>query len=310
MPKITDIYPKQFGRFKSVVNSGGYAKGFLVTGRAGSGARRFAEEMASLLLCERQTDCGKCAICLTRDHPDKVAVAPGAGGSIGIKEVQDLTASLSKTAFSARLKVGLVLDAHEMTDEAANALLKTLEEPTESTVIILSADDKKLLPGTIVSRCQATRLPAVTPQELRSLYQDIENGEVLAGLAGGRPELLLELAENPQRAQDYKRMAEMFIALPGQKLTGRLKVVDQLADENIKTFMEVGISVLRDLLLTFNGYEDGITFKHMKNNLRQLSFTIDAGWLVRQLTQMQRQLNRLNSNANPRLVLEAAVLEL
>ena len=84
--------------------------------------------------------------------------------SIGIEEIRTLQKNLSLRPFSSKKKTALIKDAHLLTAEAQNALLKTLEEPPEHSLIILTAPDSFWLLPTVVSRCQVITLPTKIPQ--------------------------------------------------------------------------------------------------------------------------------------------------
>lgn len=96
---------------------------------------------------------------LLKNNPDFIILDKGEGASIGIAEVRSLQESLSLKPFQEAKKTALIKEAQDLTTEAQNALLKTLEEPNATTLIILTAPDTFWLYPTIVSRCQIMRLP-------------------------------------------------------------------------------------------------------------------------------------------------------
>ncbi|MGB9637290.1 MAG: hypothetical protein ACPLY7_00645 [Microgenomates group bacterium] len=96
------------------------------------------------------------------NNPDFFVLQAGEGGSIGIAEIKDLQERLSLKPFREKTKTALIKEAQNLTIEAQNALLKTLEEPNNTTLIILTAPDASWLSPTLVSRCQTERLPAKT----------------------------------------------------------------------------------------------------------------------------------------------------
>lgn len=192
----------------------------LFTGPTGTGKRRLADAFAALLLCAGPRDglaCGHCKSCLllaAGTHPDAMTVVPealreggadaeadGEGGSrkrkpsaeIRVDDVRDVIAFATQTAQFGGRRVVIIDPAHLMNVNAANALLKTLEEPGEGLTLLLLSDAPALLPATIRSRCQQVRLPPPSPAEAVSW---------LAGLAGSedRARALLAAAGNPMRA--------------------------------------------------------------------------------------------------------------
>lgn len=116
-----------------------------------------AFDVARLLNCPgKKSPCGICDDCLkinNRNHPDVFIIDPEKG-FIKIEAIRDAQKFLSLTSFQASLKVVIVNNAHQLTAEAANAFLKTLEEPAGSCLIVLVSSRPDLLMPTIVSRCR------------------------------------------------------------------------------------------------------------------------------------------------------------
>ncbi|GHA29263.1 DNA polymerase III subunit delta' [Oceanisphaera arctica] len=141
----------------------------LLKGVAGTGKRELATELARVLLCQHTTvasneqpaPCGHCHSCQlikAGNHSD-LHVVTGQQRSIGVDAIRQLTQVLSESARLGHGKVAVIEQADKMTEAAANALLKTLEEPAgEATLLLTSAHPERLLP-TIRSRCQQWLLP-------------------------------------------------------------------------------------------------------------------------------------------------------
>lgn len=103
--------------------------------------------------------CGRCRSCRkiqVDSHPDIIRMEP-AGQYIRIAQIRELLGTLAMKPYEAKLRVVIISDAHAMNPEAGNALLKILEEPPESTILILTASGTADLLPTIVSRCQQIR---------------------------------------------------------------------------------------------------------------------------------------------------------
>ncbi|GAB2675999.1 DNA polymerase III subunit delta' [Aliiglaciecola sp. 3_MG-2023] len=135
----------------------------LIKGPVGIGKTDFSYQLAKSILCKSDTQkpCGKCQSCLLFDaqsHPDLHQVA--SEKQLGVDLIRDAIQKLSSKAHLSGNKVLIIEQAESMTESAANALLKTLEEPTENTFIFLvSAFPERLLP-TIISRCEKVNLYA------------------------------------------------------------------------------------------------------------------------------------------------------
>ncbi|MGH8040483.1 MAG: DNA polymerase III subunit delta' [Rudaea sp.] len=183
----------------------------LLCGPAGLGKRVFADAFAAALLCEHadEAPCGQCRACRlvhAGSHPDKVRISFDLRDDgklrteIIVDQMRALSARLAMTAQFGGLQIALIDPADAMNANAANALLKTLEEPTPATVIVLLADRPARLPATIRSRCQ--RIDFSLPPEEQALAwlraQEIDARTATAALAaaGGNPGMALELARS------------------------------------------------------------------------------------------------------------------
>ncbi|HLB57072.1 MAG TPA: DNA polymerase III subunit delta' [Coxiellaceae bacterium] len=131
---------------------------YLLSGISGVGKTNFAKKFASILLCEKNHSCGTCRACkqLQSDsHPDFILIKPEEKShSIKIDQIREMSDKVSRTAHAGGYQVVVISPADAMPIQAANALLKTLEEPFGKVIIFLIDDQKSILPATIISRCQ------------------------------------------------------------------------------------------------------------------------------------------------------------
>lgn len=178
----------------------------LLGGPSGIGKRQFALALAQYIMCERPvsgTACGECRQCgfnRAGTHPDLKLVAPEERGrQIRIDQVRDVVEFLGHTAQQGGYKVTIIRPAEAMNINAANALLKSLEEPAGNTLLILIADSPSLLLATIRSRCQIVTFPL--PERERALAwlgtvlgaDNQQQAETLLAEAQGQPLAALEL---------------------------------------------------------------------------------------------------------------------
>lgn len=144
---------------KAVFSCGRIAHAYIFVGPEGIGKRKAALNFAKLLLCENPLacePCDRCASCLKAEvfnHPDIQEASPD-GQFIKIDAIREACRRLSLKGFESSFKVLIITQAKALNEESSNALLKTLEEPTANTVIILLADTLKSVLPTIASRCQ------------------------------------------------------------------------------------------------------------------------------------------------------------
>lgn len=191
----------------------------LITGGNGLGKSLFACRFARALLCARPgTDggaCGTCSACrmlASSGHPDLHQVTPPADKQqIVIDQIRDLTANLEMKSHAGGFKIALIHPAERMNMAAANSLLKTLEEPTDNTLLLLVSERPARLAPTIRSRCQVCHLvPPATDQAVAWLENKLGNQqpvEVLLRLGAGAPLQALRLAEG-----DILEQRKMWIA--------------------------------------------------------------------------------------------------
>ncbi len=150
--------------------AGRVASAQLIHDEAGAGGEAFAMLTAKLLLCEHAPDpCGACRSCRAFDnaqHPDFLLLGPTDESKyIRVEQIRDLSEQLALTSHGGRGTVALLAAADSMNAHAANALLKTLEEPRRGVTLLLVAASPSRLPATIRSRCQRLKIPAPNREE-------------------------------------------------------------------------------------------------------------------------------------------------
>jgi DNA polymerase-3 subunit delta' len=201
-----DSVPEQ-AEAKRLLSAGlaeGPAHAYLLHGPAGVGKRRAALAFASELLCG-DPRVGR------RTHPDLYVLEP-LGDQIRIDAVRELRRDLHLRPFEAERRVYLILGAHLLNDEAADALLKDLEEPPSYAVIVLVADELGSLPETIRSRCQHVPFRRLSERAVRAEVQarapelSEEEAISIARVAGGR----LDRAERLLDPTAARRRAELL----------------------------------------------------------------------------------------------------
>lgn len=166
----------------------------LLTSDSGLGLEGTAQIMASRLLCDVSVDgrCGRCNACqllAAGTHGDYRWITTLEGkASIGIDQIRGASDFITKTASYGSLKVLVVAEADRMTNGAANALLKTLEEPSGNSVIFMLARRPWLLPPTIRSRCQSWKMPRLSRLTCTRYLQ--EHGIAITSEVEENPRLL------------------------------------------------------------------------------------------------------------------------
>lgn len=135
----------------------------LFTGNKGVGKYQLSVAFSRYLLCHTEQSCGQCHGCVlfsAGHHPDFFVLMPEEHGQIKIDQIRQITEKLNYTAQQGSYRIVVIKEAHAMNTAAANALLKTLEEPGEKTLLMLTTASESFLPPTIRSRCQVLKIKA------------------------------------------------------------------------------------------------------------------------------------------------------
>ena len=154
---------------------------YLFVGTDGIGKSLFAKEFAHMILCssEQEKPCKTCKSCLEfqgESHPDFLQIEPEDGKTIKIEQIRYLQEKIAEKPVTSTKKVYIIQDSDKMTREAANGLLKTLEEPPSYAILILiTANESKLL-ATIKSRCTKIAFQSLTEEEIKT-YLKSQNSE-------------------------------------------------------------------------------------------------------------------------------------
>lgn len=216
----------QWQRLGAQWRAGRCPHALLFSGQAGLGKRRFAEAFAALVLCEQPQQglaCGQCRGCrLWRagSHPDFLRVEPEKpGGPLKVEQVRQLGGFVGRTSGREGARVVWLAPAEAMNVNAANALLKNLEEPAASVIFLLITDSPSGLLPTIRSRCQSVGFPAPGEESaLRWLQEGGLDGRAARralSLSGGAPLLALALAEPESREARDQFLADLTVLAQG-----------------------------------------------------------------------------------------------
>jgi DNA polymerase-3 subunit delta' len=297
------------------------AHAYAFVGPSGVGRRLAARAFAQAALCPTR-GCGACAVCRRvagGQFPDcqLIAPTPPPGNpkgvpTIRIEQVRDLERAAALAPLEGHRKVFILDDAERMTLPAAQALLKTLEEPPARTHIVLIVANPLTLPPTVLSRCQRVRFGPLAEQDAVRLLEargaSPTASALLARLAQGRLGVALEtdLAALQARRQAALALAAEPPARLGVALDGAPGDRQTVAD-----YLELYWSWYRDALcLAAGGSPALLVHADQEAALRALATRVPIPALAAALARVKAAWLALEGNVNPRLALETAVLGL
>lgn len=293
----------------------------LLTGHTGTGKIEFAQAFAHLLLCHRPVDhqpCGTCRSCellSSGTHPDLVHLHPAeAGKAIKVDQVRDLLQFLHNTAQQGGYRVVVMEPAESMNINAANALLKSLEEPGDNTLLLLVSHQPGQLMPTIRSRCQQVGFPMPNAQQAipwltQQLNIDAERAGQLLRITQGAPlkaQLLYQQDRISFRAGFMTGLADLLKAR-----TTAVTLAEKLYKEDLLQLLEWMHSLLVDIArLQADNQTQKISNTDMFKMLNAVAKNTTAAKLYSLIDQLQAARISLMERHNPnrQLLLETTLL--
>lgn len=294
---------------------------FLFTGVEGVGKRSTALVLAKAVNCDNgdgADSCGHCLSCrkaASGNHPDIFTIKRD-GPFIKIEQIRALQRRLRFRPLEARFRVIIVEDAQNMKAEAANALLKVLEEPPAGNLIILTATDTTALLPTIVSRCLHLPFQPLATAEIADYLRrergvTPEQADVIAGLAGGSLSRAATLLDEEQLAR-RRWLLEIVAKVHKSQVTDLLAAAQlwQGENEDLKKDLEWLKTWTRDLLVQHMKAVDrnGLINGDFAEEVTEVAQEFRPDHLLEMFELICTVQGAISYNINKRLSLEALLL--
>jgi DNA polymerase-3 subunit delta' len=319
---------------RTVVRGGRVSHAYLFVGPEGVGRFDAAIAFAQLLNCERpaaEDACGECRTCrqisagrspdvrvvdvergLLLDPDDKTKTA------IGIDQVRALRREVAFPPLEGRHKIYILARADRMLPEAANGLLKILEDPPPQVVIILIAETTVPMLPTVVSRCQLVRFslvptPAIEQALIQRLGLDPGRARFIAVLAGGQLGQAMRWAQSAEALEWRDRVLDLLERLETADPLERMDAAEAFSKDRqrVADLLDAALFWYRDILVRQETREE----KHLinidrKTRIAALADTIPGSVLSERIAALGEAKEALRSNVHPRLLLEHLFLRM
>ncbi len=322
--QLEELQPTVLRMLKNSMLKERVAHAYLYEGMRGTGKKDVGILLAKSLFCQQLVSgfkpCEACTNCKRinhGNHPD-IHVVEADGLSIKKAQIQALQEEFSKTGVESRKKLYLIVHADRMTTNAANSLLKFLEEPHPGTVAILITEQVQQILPTILSRCQIIGFTPLSPKNMER--QLIEHGvnpqtaPMLAQLTNNFDEAL-EFSQNDWFAQAQKIVVKLYEVLKKHPLEAMVSLQENWHThfkdkEQIDRGLDLLLLVFKDLLYIQLGKKEQIIFLSESSRLEQYALQTSGRRLTEQMAAVLEAKRKLHANMNAQLLMEELVLKL
>jgi len=297
---------------------------YLFSGPPGLGRRTLALRFAQALNCQTPVSagipCGTCRDCKqieAMQHADlSIVQADSEGGTLKVDQIREVRRSITYKPYQSKYRVALFLRFQEANDNAANALLKTLEEAPSYAVLILTADNPEQLLPTILSRCEVLRLRPLKIEEVKRDLESrgVESGraKLIAHISGGRPGYARRLVQDDLLLEKREeRLNDLLTLLPASRVE-KFKYADQLSKDkdSMRQTILFWLSYWRDVMLRTAQAASPLVNVDRNVEIEDIAGHMDLSSARRVVSGLEEALEKMERNVNSRMLAEVLLLDL
>jgi len=298
----------------------------LFSGQDGIGKKKTAVEFAKHILCEQGKGCGACKACARIDrgtHPDFITLSRQEGeASIGIdlirgneeKKIRGINQEVYEYPYEGKKRIIIIDGAEALTREAANALLKTLEEPPPFNVFFLITASEEELPHTIRSRCSRIFFTALRQEQLKRYFTEsllidgplaetlssISFGSIGAGIFWLEKENL-EMRKRLVEAITGKHKSFLNVTLLSERITKNVA--------GVTIYLSFLLSLFRDIFVLNISHDSSMIINRDIRDILELE-RVDLRWIGESVKRIQETIRIMRYNVNKWLIFENLLLHI
>lgn len=322
--QLIQYQPRALKVFQNTIQKNRLAHAYLFEGKRGTGKKDAALLLARIYFCENLREdfkpCEQCKNCKriqSGNHPDVHLIEPD-GLSIKKWQIQALQEEFSKTGVESNRKLYIISHCDKMTANAANSLLKFLEEPTKGTMAILMTEQLQQILATILSRCQIISFQPLPPLTIKELL--IEKGipihlATLASHLTNNIEEAQKLCEDNWFAEARTKVIKLYEILNSRQNKALLYIHSQwMPFFDDKGKLESGLDLLlylyKDFISIQASLDQDVVYQDLLTMLKQHALQMSQRAALSHVVSIMEAKRRLGANVNPQLLMEQLVLTL
>lgn len=308
---------------KRLIEKQDFLHTYLFTGPRDIGKKTMAGLFVKSVFCQSKESvpCNSCSDCLEiskLSHPDYIYVDREEGKkNISIDQVRDFQSRMSRTPMRSKYKIGLINNADSLNKESANALLKTIEEPSKSSMVILIAEKIENILPTIRSRSQNIIFNNVSDNEiyenLKFLGAGSDISKELSKFAGGSPGIALHYFKNQEDWNVQKANLNQMLEIMDNSLNEKFFWVESISKKTtgkdnqyvyFENLLDNYLKIARDLIVYKLDPEIDLIHSFLSAPISKISRKFSYGELINFYKNILSAKKMIFQNVNPRIILE------